>query len=129
MARILYVEDDPAIAKFVRRWLAEDGLHVVLYTPDGQSALALAASEHPDLVLLDLKLGEFSIDGWEINRRLKADPATRSLPVIALTAHAQSVEDRELALSQGFVDYFTKPFGHDELIERVGRHVKGDVVR
>ena len=84
MARILYIEDEPDIAELVRRWLEEDGLHEMVHTTDGHTGLALAASERPDLILLDLNLGEFSIDGWETNRLLKADPATRSVPVIAL---------------------------------------------
>jgi len=125
MARILYIEDEPDIAELVRRWLEEDGLHEMVHATDGHTGLALAASERPDLILLDLNLGEFTIDGWETNRLLKADPATRSVPVIALTAHAQLSEHRELARAKGFAEYITKPFNYDELLEKVGSFVEG----
>jgi two-component system cell cycle response regulator DivK len=119
MAKILYVEDEPDIAELVRRWLEEDEEHRVLRAGDGAAGLALAASERPDLILLDLNLGRFSIDGWEVNRRLKADPITRTIPVIALTAHAQRVEHRERALAEGFVQHISKPFDYDTLIDQV----------
>jgi CheY-like chemotaxis protein len=119
MAKILYVEDEPEIAELVRRWLEEDDEHRLLQARDGAEGLALAASERPDLILLDLNLGRFSIDGWEVNRRLKEDPVTRTIPVIALTAHAQRVEHRERALAEGFVQHISKPFDYDTLIDQV----------
>ena len=119
MARILYIEDEPDIAELVRRWLEEDDEHRVLHAADGATGLALAGSERPDLILLDLHLGRFSIDGWEVNRRLKADPATRAIPVIALTAHAQRVEHRERSLAEGFVEHISKPFDYDTLTDQV----------
>lgn len=124
MSKILYVEDEPDIAELVRRWLEEDD-HVFLHAGDGVTGLALASSEHPDLILLDINLGEFSPDGWEVNRRLKGDPATRPIPVLALTAHAQSEEYRARALREGFVEHVSKPFNYDLLIERVQAHVAG----
>jgi CheY-like chemotaxis protein len=122
MAKILYIEDEPEIAELVRRWLEEDDEHRVLQAPDGATGLALAGSERPDLILLDLNLGRFSIDGWEVNRRLKADPLTRTIPVIALTAHAQRVEHRERSLAEGFVQHISKPFDYDTLIDQVRAH-------
>jgi two-component system cell cycle response regulator DivK len=119
MAKILYIEDEPEIAELVRRWLEEDDEHRVLQAAEGSGGLALADSERPDLILLDLNLGRFSIDGWEVNRRLKADPGTQSIPVIALTAHAQRVEHRERALAEGFVQHISKPFDYDTLIDQV----------
>ena len=119
MAKILYVEDEPEIAELVRRWLEEDEEHRLLHAGNGGLGLALAESEHPDLILLDLNLGQFSIDGWEVNRRLKANPLTRTIPVIALTAHAQRVEHRERALAEGFVEHISKPFDYDTLIDQV----------
>jgi CheY-like chemotaxis protein len=119
MARILYIEDEPEIAELVRRWLEEDDEHRVLHAADGATGLALAGAERPDLILLDLNLGQFSIDGWEVNRRLKADPVTRAIPVIALTAHAQRVEHRERSLAEGFVEHISKPFDYETLTDRV----------
>jgi CheY-like chemotaxis protein len=123
MPKILYVEDEPDIAELVRRWLEEDGAHHLVIAADGATGLSLARTECPDLILLDLKLGSFSIDGWEVNRRLKADPITRTIPVMALTAHVQLVEHRERALAEGFVDLVTKPFDYETLIDRVGTHI------
>ena len=117
MARILYIEDEPDIAELVRRWLEEDGLHEMVHATDGHTGLALAASERPDLILLDLNLGEFSIDGWETNRLLKADPATRSVPVIALTRTPRTLRASR-AGTKGFAEYITKPFNYDELLEK-----------
>jgi CheY-like chemotaxis protein len=122
MPRILYVEDEPDIAELVRRWLEEDGAHSLLLAADGSTGLALARAERPDLVLLDLNLGRFSIDGWELNRCLKADPVTRAIPVMALTAHVQLVEHRERALAEGFVELISKPFDYETLIDRVSAH-------
>jgi CheY-like chemotaxis protein len=122
MPKILYIEDDPDIAELVRRWLEDDDEHRVLHAGDGPTGLALAESERPDLILLDLNLGGFSIDGWEVNRRLKADPVMRSIPVIALTAHAQRVEHRERALAEGFVEHVSKPFDFDTLVDQVKAH-------
>jgi CheY-like chemotaxis protein len=122
MSKILYVEDEPDIAELVRRWMEEDD-HVFLHAGDGMLGLALAASEQPDLILLDINLGEFSPDGWEIIRRLKDDPATRPIPVIALTAHAQWAESRNRALREGFVEHVSKPFNYDLLLEKVQEHV------
>jgi CheY-like chemotaxis protein len=121
MPKVLSVEDEPEIAELVRRWLEEDDYEVI-QARDGTSALALAASERPDLILLDINLGEFSPDGWEVIRRLKEDPATRSIPVIALTAHAQRVEHRDRALREGFVEHVSKPFDHDLLMARISTH-------
>jgi CheY-like chemotaxis protein len=124
MPKILYIEDEPEIAELVRRWLLEDGEHRVLLATDGATGLALAASEHPDLILLDINLGGFSIDGWEVNRRLKADPETRSIGVIALTAHAQRVEHRERALAEGFLEHVSKPFDYGKLMDQVNALVR-----
>jgi CheY-like chemotaxis protein len=121
MPKVLTVEDEPEIAELVRRWLEEDD-YEVLQARDGASALALAAAERPDLILLDINLGEFSFDGWEVNRRLKEDPATRPIPVIALTAHAQRVEHRDRALREGFVEHVSKPFDYDLLMTQISTH-------
>ena len=121
MPKILYIEDNPHLAELVRRWLEEEEL-TALHAPDGHRGLDLVASERPDLILLDINLGGFSIDGWEVNRRLKADPQTAAIPVIALTANAQH---REHALQEGFVEHVSKPFKYDQLVEQVRAHLPG----
>jgi CheY-like chemotaxis protein len=122
MPKILYIEDEPDIAEFVRRWIEEDEGFQFLWARDGPTGLTLAESERPDLILLDIRLGEFSIDGWEVNRRLKSSPVTRSIPVMALTADAQRSEDRERARREGFVEHMSKPLRYGVLIERVVAH-------
>jgi CheY-like chemotaxis protein len=83
---------------------------------DGQQGVAMAASEAPDLVLLDMSLP--ILDGWEVARRIKADPQTRNIPVIALTAHAMS-GDREKALDAGCDEYDTKPVEFSRLLTKI----------
>ena len=122
MPKILYIEDEPDIARLVCRWLEEEEL-TVLHAPDGHRGLDLVRTDRPDLILLDINLGEFSIDGWEVNRRLKADPQTAAIPVIALTAHTQRSEHREHALQEGFVEHVSKPFNYDQLVEQVRAHL------
>jgi CheY-like chemotaxis protein len=122
MPKVLYIEDEPDIAHLVCRWLEEEEL-TALHAPDGLLGLDLVRTDRPDLILLDINLGEFSIDGWEVNRRLKADPQTAAIPVIALTAHAQRFEHREHALQEGFVEHVSKPFNYDQLVEQVRAHL------
>ena len=121
MAKILYVENESDIAELVRRWLEEDDEHQALLAADGATGLTMAFAEHPDLILLDLDLGAFSDDGWEINRRLKADPRTADIPVVALTAHAQFKEHRDRAASEGFVAHLSKPLDYDRFTAEIRR--------
>lgn len=120
MPKVLSVEDDFAISELVRRWLEEEG-HEVAQASDGDEALAMLADERPDVILMDINLGEFSPDGWALNGRIKADPTTAAIPVIALTAHAQREEHRERALREGFVDHISKPISYETLVETVAR--------
>ena len=85
---------------------------------DGGEALSLAASDLPDLILMDMSLPV--IDGWEATRQIKAAPETNHIPVIALTAHAMS-SDREKALEAGCDDYDTKPVELERLLGKIGR--------
>ena len=85
---------------------------------DGVEAVALAASDGPDLILMDMSLP--GMDGWEATRRIKAAPETNHIPVIALTAHAMS-DDREKALEAGGDDYDTKPVEFERLLGKIGR--------
>ncbi|MDQ3545384.1 MAG: response regulator, partial [Verrucomicrobiota bacterium] len=91
------------------------GYEVVLAV-DGPSGVAMAQSESPDLVLMDMSLP--TVDGWEATRRLKADASTQHIPVIALTAHAMS-GDREKALEAGCDDYDTKPVELARLLGKI----------
>ncbi len=128
MPKILYIEDEPDIAELVRRWLEEDGEHKMLHAPDGASGLQLAAAASPDLILLDIYLGEFSMEGWEVNRRLKENSGTRSIPVIVVSGHAWGPEHRQRALNEGFVDHLSKPFSYDRLLEQVDTHTRNERV-
>jgi CheY-like chemotaxis protein len=99
------------------RRLIRRGFQVV-FAMDGQQGVDLARSERPDIILMDMSLPV--IDGWEATRRVKADDATRSVPVIGLTAHAMA-GDREKAIEAGCDDYDTKPVELDRLIAKIER--------
>ena len=105
MARILLVEDNDMNRDMLSRRLIRNGYEVCLAV-DGQQGADMAVSERPDLILMDMSLPV--IDGWEATRRIKANDATRRIPVIALTAHAMA-GDREKAMEVGCEDYDTKP--------------------
>jgi two-component system cell cycle response regulator DivK len=113
--RILYVEDNDDNIYMLKNRLTRAGFTVIIAT-DGAQGVAMAASEQPDLILMDLTLP--NIDGEEATRRIKADPATRSIPVIALTANAMP-EDREKALAAGCDDFDTKPVELPRLLEKI----------
>ena len=109
--KILYVEDNDDNVYVVRNRLGRLGF-TILVAADGEQGVAMAASEKPDLVLMDLRLPV--LDGWEATRRLKAAEETKNIPVIALSAHAMS-GDREKALEAGCEDYDTKPIDFNRL--------------
>jgi len=115
MQRILLVEDNEMNRDMLSRRLARKGYEVVLAV-DGQSGVDMALTQAPDLVLMDMSLP--ILDGWEATRRLKADTATRQIPVIALTAHAMS-SDRDKALDAGCDDYDTKPIDLPRLLGKI----------
>jgi len=115
MHTILLVEDNEMNRDMLSRRLERRGYRVVL-AMDGQSGVEMAGTEVPDLVLMDMSLPV--LDGWEATRRLKADPRTAHLPVIALTAHAMS-GDRERALAAGCDDYDTKPIELPRLLGKI----------
>ena len=115
MTKILLVEDNEMNRDMLSRRLKRKKFDVVLAV-DGQEGLALAASEHPDLILMDMSLPV--IDGWEATRQLKANSALSSIPVIALTAHAMS-GDRQKAINAGCDDYDTKPIELPRLLGKI----------
>jgi two-component system, cell cycle response regulator DivK len=115
MARILLVEDNEMNRDMLSRRLTRAG-HSVVIAVDGQQGIDLARTEAPDIVLMDMSLPV--IDGWEATRRLRADPATAALPVIALTAHAME-GDRARTLEAGCNDYDTKPVDLQRLLGKI----------
>ena len=117
MAKILLVEDNEMNRDMLSRRLTRRGYTVVL-AEDGQQGVDMATSERPNLILMDMSLPV--MDGWEATRRIKQSEATKSIPVIALTAHAMS-EDRDQALAAGCEDFDTKPIELDRLLEKINR--------
>ena len=117
MAKVLLIEDNEMNRDMLSRRLIRRGFQVV-FAMDGQQGIDLARSERPDIILMDLGLPV--IDGWEATRRVKADDATRGVPVIGLTAHAMT-GDREKAIEAGCDDYDTKPVEFDRLIGKIER--------
>jgi len=115
MSKILLVEDNEMNRDMLSRRLMRKGYEVVMAL-DGQQAVQMAASERPDLILMDMSLPV--IDGWEATRQIKSEAATSRIPVIALTAHAMS-GDREKALEAGCDDYDTKPIDLPRLLEKM----------
>jgi two-component system cell cycle response regulator DivK len=120
MPTILIVEDVELNRDLLVQLLEDD--YEVLTATDGASGLEAAARLRPDLILMDLSLPV--IDGWEASRRLKADPALRHIPVIALTAHAMQ-GDEARARACGCDDYLAKPIDETLLFEKLGRILGG----
>ncbi len=117
MPKILVVEDNELNLDMISRRLRSRAYEVVTAV-DGELGIAMVAQEKPDLVLMDMSLPV--VDGWEATRRLKADPAVQSIPIIALTAHAMAT-DRDKALAAGCDDYDTKPVEFPRLLEKIER--------
>lgn len=115
MIRILYVEDNDDNIYLLQHRLARQGFEV-LVARDGAEGVRLAGSAVPHLILMDLGLPV--LDGWEAASRIKADPATAGIPIIALSAHAMS-NDRTLALEAGCDDYDVKPVEWPRLLEKI----------
>jgi two-component system, cell cycle response regulator DivK len=115
MPRILLVEDNEMNRDMLSRRLIRKK-YEVLVAVDGGEGVAMARSEAPDLILMDMSLPV--IDGWEATRQLKANPETKAIPIIALTAHAMS-GDREKAMEAGCDDYDTKPIELPRLLTKI----------
>jgi CheY-like chemotaxis protein len=121
MPKVLLVEDNEMNRDMLSRRLVRNGYEVVIAV-NGQEGLEMATGEKPDLILMDMSLPV--LDGWEATRRLKADPATASIPIIALTAHAME-SDKEKALAAGCDDFDTKPIELPRLLEKMKAFVPG----
>jgi CheY-like chemotaxis protein len=115
VAKILLVEDNEMNQDMLSRRLQRKGYEVVIAV-DGAQGIAMAQSEAPDLILMDMSLPV--LDGWEATRQLKLAPNTRAIPIIALTAHAMS-GDREKAFDAGCDDYDTKPIELTRLLGKI----------
>lgn len=118
MSRILLVEDNEMNRDMLGRRLVKRGFQLSLAV-DGPSALSMVADDPPDLILMDIGLGD-DMDGWEVTRRLKADPGTAHIPVIALTAHALST-DASKSIAVGCADFDTKPVDLERLLGKIAR--------
>jgi two-component system, cell cycle response regulator DivK len=115
MPKILLVEDNEMNRDMLSRRLERRGYSVII-APDGEQGQLLAHTESPDIILMDMSLPV--MDGWEATRLLKADEATRHIPIIALTAHAL-VTDRAKAFEVGCDDYDTKPVDLQRLLGKI----------
>jgi two-component system cell cycle response regulator DivK len=117
MTKLLLVEDNEMNRDMLARRLSRKGYDVDVAV-DGEEGIDKARTDAPDLILMDMSLPV--IDGWEASRRLKEDPSTRAIPILALTAHAMA-EDRERALNAGCDDYDTKPVELERLLGKIER--------
>ena len=115
MTKILLVEDNEMNRDMLGRRLTRQGF-TVCFAVDGPSGVSLASEEMPDLILMDVALGE--MDGWEATKRIKANPKTASIPVIALTAHALAT-DRATSVQVGCSEYDTKPVDMPRLLGKI----------
>ena len=119
MAKILYVEDNEDNVYMLQRRLTRKGFEVVI-AENGQVGVEKSKSESPDLILMDLSMPV--MDGWDAIKVIKADEVTKSIPVIALSAHALE-EHRQRAIDSGADDYDTKPVDLERLLGKINSHL------
>ena len=122
MHKILLVEDNEMNRDMLTRRLQRYGFSVCC-AHDGAGGVAMAASEKPDLILMDVALGE--MDGWEATQLIKANPLTSAIPIIALTAHALA-SDRDRSIEVGCSDFDTKPVDIQRLLGKIRAQLPGD---
>jgi two-component system, cell cycle response regulator DivK len=115
MTTILVVEDESSIRDLIERRLAIEGYQII-HATNGALAIALARSEQPDLIVMDIGLP--IMNGWQATQRLKSQPETRAIPILALTAYAMS-EDRQRSLDAGCDAYETKPIDFASLLQKI----------
>jgi two-component system cell cycle response regulator DivK len=118
VTKVLYVEDNDDNVYMLKMRLELLGDFDVVAAPDGEQGCAMALAERPDVILMDLEMPV--VDGWEATRRLKEDPQTRDIPIIALSAHALAGE-REKALGAGCDEFDTKPIEFERLVATLRR--------
>ena len=118
MTKVLYVEDNDDNVYMLKMRLELEADFEVVVAENGEKGCEMAASERPDIILMDLEMPV--MDGWEATRRLKSNPATRDIPIIALSAHALASE-REKALAAGSDEFDTKPIEFERLLATVQR--------
>ncbi|MEP4766585.1 MAG: response regulator [Roseibium sp.] len=121
MAKILIVEDNDMNLDMLSRRLQRKGYETVS-ARDGQAGVEQALSDKPDLILMDMSLPV--IDGWEATRQIKANPDTKAIPVVALTAHAMQ-SDRDKAMEAGCDEFYTKPVELPGLLEIIKKLLDG----
>lgn len=121
MARILVVDDEPDIVRVVVKIMEARG-HTVATAKDGLEALERIKADPPDVVILDLNLPK--LDGYEVCKRIKTDPATRHVPVVMMTAAYVSVDDAKAGSIAGADEYVVKPFLREVLVHNVERLIK-----
>ena len=119
MPKILLVEDNAINRDMLTRRLQRHGFSVCC-AHDGAAGVAMAASEMPDMILMDVALGE--MDGWEATRILKTKDSVKHVPIIALTAHALET-DRRKSIEVGCCDFETKPIALNVLVEKIQKHI------
>jgi len=117
--RILVVEDQDDNRRILRDLLTASGYELI-EAVDGEQGLAAAQQEHPDLILMDIQLP--GIDGYEVTRRIKANEALRSIPIIAVTSYALSGDDQK-AFEAGCDAYVTKPFSPRQLLAKIKEYL------
>jgi CheY-like chemotaxis protein len=115
MAKILLVEDNEMNRDMLKRRLKRKGYDVFIAV-DGAEGVELSQTQYPDLILMDMSLPV--MDGWQATQKIKANPKTKGIPVIALTAHAMA-GDREKCLAAGCNDYDTKPIEFPRLLQKI----------
>ena len=122
MTKVLYVEDNDDDVYMLKMRLELLGDFEVLAAEDGEKGCKMAAAERPDIILMDLEMPV--VDDWEATRRLKGNPQTRDIPIIALSAHALAGE-RDKAIATGCQEFDTKPIEFDRLVATVRRVLAG----
>jgi two-component system, cell cycle response regulator DivK len=115
MPKILIAEDDEMNRDMLTRRLQRRGYEIIV-ADNGEQAIAIAPDAQPDLILMDMSMPV--LDGWEATKQIKANPVTKSIPVIGLSAHAMAT-DREKAIAAGCDDYDTKPIDMNRLVEKI----------
>jgi CheY-like chemotaxis protein len=115
---LLVVDDQPDIVKLITKIFEARGMRVIAGR-DGREALDMVAKDRPDVILLDLDLP--AIDGWEVCRRLKSDPATQAIPIVMMTAAHVSPKAAERGIGGGADEYIAKPFLREVLVHNVER--------